>query len=110
VARQFTPYRHRRPRRSPSGGESRGAFLRTLLLVWAAVAVGTWAAMPQLMAVSNTVTTTPEQREAVERSAYYRNCDAARAAGAAPMYRGQAGYREGLDGDPDGIACDPYRY
>jgi hypothetical protein len=40
---------------------------------------------------------------------YYRNCDEARAAGAAPIYRGQPGYRPGMDGDNDGIACEPYR-
>lgn len=37
---------------------------------------------------------------------YYKNCDEARAAGAAPMHRGEPGYREGLDRDKDGIACD----
>lgn len=42
-------------------------------------------------------------------SVYYRNCAAARAAGAAPIYRGQPGYRPQLDGDGDGIACEPYR-
>jgi len=41
--------------------------------------------------------------------AYYRNCDAARAAGVAPLYYGEPGYREGMDGDGDGIACEPYR-
>ncbi|GGN51519.1 hypothetical protein GCM10011349_24110 [Novosphingobium indicum] len=40
--------------------------------------------------------------------AYYRNCDAARAAGVAPLYYGEPGYREGMDGDGDGIACEPY--
>lgn len=40
---------------------------------------------------------------------YYRNCDAARAAGAAPLRRGQPGYRVEMDGDRDGIACEPYR-
>ncbi|TNE38964.1 MAG: excalibur calcium-binding domain-containing protein [Sphingomonadales bacterium] len=25
------------------------------------------------------------------------------------MYRGEPGYREGMDGDGDGIACEPYR-
>lgn len=39
-------------------------------------------------------------------SAYYANCKAARAAGVAPIYRGQPGYRSGLDRDGDGIACD----
>ncbi|WP_137680564.1 excalibur calcium-binding domain-containing protein [Aurantiacibacter suaedae] len=40
---------------------------------------------------------------------YYRNCAAARAAGAAPLYRGQPGYRPQMYGDGDGIACEPYR-
>ena len=39
-------------------------------------------------------------------SVYYRNCDAARAAGAAPLYRGEPGYRPGLDRDGDGVACE----
>ncbi|MGP9722993.1 GmrSD restriction endonuclease domain-containing protein [Corynebacterium sp. AOP40-9SA-29] len=37
---------------------------------------------------------------------YYQNCTAARAAGAAPLYRGQPGYRPQMDGDNDGIACE----
>ncbi len=36
----------------------------------------------------------------------YRNCAEARAAGAAPIYRGQPGYRKGLDRDGDGVACE----
>jgi endonuclease YncB( thermonuclease family) len=40
---------------------------------------------------------------------YFRNCAAARAAGMAPLYRGQPGYRPEMDGDNDGIACEPYR-
>ncbi|MFH8836130.1 excalibur calcium-binding domain-containing protein [Streptomyces sp. NPDC017868] len=39
-------------------------------------------------------------------SAYYKNCDAVRAAGKAPIYAGQPGYRSGLDRDGDGKACD----
>lgn len=38
----------------------------------------------------------------------YRNCRAARAAGAAPLYIGQPGYGPHMDGDGDGIACEPY--
>lgn len=38
---------------------------------------------------------------------YFANCDAARAAGAAPLYRGEPGYRPGLDRDGDGVACEP---
>jgi Excalibur calcium-binding domain len=37
---------------------------------------------------------------------YYANCSAARAAGAAPLYAGEPGYRAGLDRDGDGIACE----
>jgi hypothetical protein len=37
---------------------------------------------------------------------YYRDCEAARAATAIPLYRGQPGYRPGLDRDGDGIACN----
>lgn len=37
---------------------------------------------------------------------YYKNCDAARAAGAAPIKSGEPGYRPGLDRDKDGTACD----
>jgi len=39
----------------------------------------------------------------------YPNCRAARAAGAAPLYAGQPGYGPHMDGDGDGIACEPYR-
>jgi hypothetical protein len=46
---------------------------------------------------------------AVEASVYYRGCKEARAAGVTPIYRGQPGYRPGMDGDDDGIACEPYR-
>ena len=39
-------------------------------------------------------------------SVYYENCDAARAAGAAPLHRGDPGYGAHLDGDGDGVACE----
>lgn len=41
-------------------------------------------------------------------SVYYRYCDDARAAGAAPISRGEPGYRDELDRDGDGVACEPY--
>ncbi|UUL83791.1 excalibur calcium-binding domain-containing protein [Sphingomonas qomolangmaensis] len=40
---------------------------------------------------------------------FWSGCDDARAAGTAPIYSGEPGYREGMDGDGDGIACEPYR-
>ena len=36
----------------------------------------------------------------------YANCAAVRAAGKAPLRRGQPGYRAGLDADRDGVACE----
>lgn len=39
-------------------------------------------------------------------SAYYQNCAAARAAGAAPVRRGEPGYGRHLDRDGDGVGCD----
>jgi hypothetical protein len=39
-------------------------------------------------------------------SVYYANCTAARAAGAAPLHRGDPGYRAALDRDSDGNACE----
>ena len=39
-------------------------------------------------------------------SVRYRNCAEVRAAGAAPLHRGEPGYGRHLDHDGDGIACD----
>jgi hypothetical protein len=39
----------------------------------------------------------------------FRNCDEARAHGAAPVRRGDPGYGPHLDRDNDGIGCEPYR-
>ncbi|WP_241031613.1 excalibur calcium-binding domain-containing protein [Rhodococcus koreensis] len=36
----------------------------------------------------------------------YGSCDEVRAAGAAPIYKGEPGYSTKLDRDKDGIACD----
>ncbi|MDX2969501.1 excalibur calcium-binding domain-containing protein [Kribbella solani] len=36
---------------------------------------------------------------------YYRNCDEVRAAGKAPLYRGDPGYSRELDRNGDGVAC-----
>jgi len=39
-------------------------------------------------------------------STYYANCSAARAAGAAPVRRGDPGYVRHLDRDGDGVGCE----
>lgn len=38
---------------------------------------------------------------------FYPGCREAEAAGAAPLHRGQPGYGAHMDGDGDGIACEP---
>lgn len=40
---------------------------------------------------------------------YWSRCAEAKAAGTFPIYLGEPGYRDGLDGDSDGIACEPHR-
>jgi outer membrane biosynthesis protein TonB len=37
---------------------------------------------------------------------YYANCDAVRAAGAAPIHAGDPGYSRKLDRDGDGVGCE----
>jgi hypothetical protein len=46
---------------------------------------------------------------AVPTGGAFRNCTAARAAGAAPVRRGDPGYGSHLDRDGDGVGCEPSR-
>ncbi|MDR6415652.1 DUF1524 domain-containing protein [Pseudarthrobacter sulfonivorans] len=48
----------------------------------------------------------PAPAPAAPAAVYYANCSAAKAAGAAPILAGQAGYRAALDRDADGVACE----
>lgn len=68
-----------------------------------AIALGL-AGAPVAHAAPTTTTASPAPTGG--SSAYYRNCAAACAAGVAPIYQGQPGYRSGLDRDGDGIACE----
>ncbi len=63
------------------------------------VKIGTYVAPPP---------PAPEPTPAPQASAnvYYRNCSAARAAGAAPVYAGEPGYASHLDRDNDGVGCE----
>lgn len=45
-------------------------------------------------------------RQSARGGAYYANCSAARAAGAAPVRRGDPGYASHLDRDGDGVGCE----
>ena len=57
--------------------------------------------------VANAAIESETTMPAVEERVYYRSCLEAWAAGKAPIYENEPGYRSGLDGDSDGIACEP---
>lgn len=59
--------------------------------------------------VTRTVTAPPAADTGDDSSGgdvYYANCSEARAAGAAPIHRGEPGYASHLDRDNDGVGCD----
>jgi len=64
---------------------------------------------PRLSPAPPAVGRAPSPSQARPSGVYYRNCKEAWAAGAAPLRRGTPGYRPEMDGDGDGIACEPYR-
>lgn len=72
-------------------------------LIAGAIAIGI-AGAPVARAAPST--TTPSPAPTTGSSVYYKNCAEACADGVAPIYRGQPGYRPGLDRDGDGIACE----
>lgn len=73
-----------------------------------ALAIGSVVVERAARSAWSAVTEDPAVREAQERSVFFSRCAEARNAGAAPIHRGEAGYREGLDADGDGVACEPY--
>jgi endonuclease YncB( thermonuclease family) len=70
------------------------------------VAADTGAAANCVYGSGTPATTAPPSTNPPDNSAYYANCAAARAAGAAPLHLGDPGYRKGLDRDGDGVACE----
>jgi hypothetical protein len=65
-------------------------------------------AMPPTSGAARSAPEPQDSRSSAGR-AYFGDCAAARAAGAAPLKRGEPGYRSALDRDSDGVACEPYR-
>jgi hypothetical protein len=74
------------------------------------------AAVPQGVAIAQASgPSVPSGRGSARASAsgvsdglYFRSCAEAERAGYSSMAIGTPGYREGLDGDHDGVACEPY--
>ena len=52
------------------------------------------------------LTMSASERATSELSVTYSGCNEVRQLGKAPLYAGQPGYRENMDGDGDGIACE----
>ena len=64
-----------------------------------------WLAMKKI-STGWIVTSQPSPLPSHPNQVYYKNCAAVRAAGKAPLHRGDPGYRPELDRDNDGIACE----
>lgn len=67
---------------------------------------GQWQMPWEFRAKPSRAATRSEPRTQMLNPVHYRSCSEVRAAGAAPLVRGQTGYRSVLDGDGDGLACE----
>jgi hypothetical protein len=78
-------------------------------IAWSALP-STEPAKPQAVpSVAQAIPAATGVAEARSSSVYYAGCNEVRALGKAPLYDGQPGYRIEMDGDGDGIACEPHR-
>ena len=62
--------------------------------------------IPEPVYTPEPIYTAPAPLAAVPSVVSYANCDAVRAAGAAPIYTGDPGYSTKLDRDEDGVGCE----
>ena len=109
--RRYAAGRSRHSRRPSSVGGYIVAALLIGVTVGTAWSVTTPEGQQAFIANARDVAvSTGVMRERVpEAGDYWRGCDDARAAGTARIYRGEPRSRDGMDGDSDGIACEPYR-
>jgi hypothetical protein len=106
----YRPDLHRRRNRRPhdpfkGGGRSADNLGLAVVIVAASAFIGA------IFAPGGPINDNSSSRSARPSDAfvYYSSCAEARAAGAAPIHKGDPGYRPGLDADGDGIACEPYQ-
>lgn len=78
---------------SESGNPFEGEQLSTRKVIGVLVASGAMVAALSIPALASS-------------QPHYSSCTEAREAGAAPINRGEPGYRPALDRDDDGVACD----
>jgi hypothetical protein len=67
------------------------------------------AAQPYGAPRQNNLSGNYRELTSAERSVSYSGCDEVRRRGLAPLRRGEPGYRPWMDGDNDGLACEPIR-
>ncbi|MEQ1540472.1 MAG: excalibur calcium-binding domain-containing protein [Sphingorhabdus sp.] len=84
------------------------SFLKTAAPLVVLTAMGVYNLPPMTQEEKAAAAVQAVAAQQVERSVYYAGCYEVRALGKDPLYRGDPGYREGMDGDNDGIACEPY--
>ena len=82
---------------------SRKSSLGDIAALAAFAFVGTLWAVPKI----ELAMMSPEERAAIENSVTYSGCNEVRALGKDPIHSGEPGYRTTMDGDGDGIACEP---
>jgi hypothetical protein len=72
------------------------------------VVVAGGLAGPDLLQQIEVATATANMQPSVSTSTYYPSCGAAHAEGVYSITQGKPGYRQELDADGDGLACEPY--
>ena len=100
-ARHHRPNRQRRPKTNESTFETakRYGFIAVASGLGIAFGANAWDNAQERRAIL----------EALPPGYTYSGCDEVRAAGVAPLYASEAGFSDRLDGDGDGIGCEPYR-
>ena len=76
------------------------------------IALGSiWAAVPTSLAAADGKPrpSADAKLQPPAAAVYYSGCNEVRALGKAPLYEGQPGYRIEMDGDGDGVTCEPHR-
>lgn len=110
----FRRRRYRRPRTyrglKPPGAPERGFGLKVVGAA-ALVFVGVFYSerIPSALDTAVQFSRDVGRQNRPPPGAYYSGCNEARADGVAPLYAGEPGYRPEMDGDDDGVACEPYR-
>lgn len=72
-----------------------------------------WWTAPDPPGKAKIVELVESQRQAIKARSvdqHYSGCDAARADGRANIPMSDPSYRSHMDGDGDGLACEPYRH